>query len=336
MDFCEFTALGGFSYWEDRTMLIRIKNIMANPYRKIKAYPIDRSKINSLKISIKDTSFWDNILVRQHPKKKGKYQLAYGHHRYIALGELGIKEIDIPVRKLTDAMMVKIMAEENLNWSTSPTVIVQTVDATRKFLDGEFAKYKTFKQLPPDLMNSLEQKTEKSFNKIKAGVGSPTIKKFLGNNWTKSRIQEALAILDDKELYQEAIKDIPTMYQAGEFRKAVKTYHVPKAKQKELAKKIVKEKTHGEEIHKIVRKASTKKSAIDPVLTKLENTFDDIDKYSTTLRHKIISFRMQIEELKVTQIEGAKASITLISLLELRKEIDILLEVKQIKQIEEK
>ena len=40
--------------------------------------------------------------------------------------------------------MIQIMAEENLNWSTAPTVMVQTVRATKEFLDAELAKYETW------------------------------------------------------------------------------------------------------------------------------------------------------------------------------------------------
>ena len=52
--------------------------------------------VKTLKTSINETSFWSNILAGLHPKQKGKYQLAYGHHRCIALKELKIKVIDIP------------------------------------------------------------------------------------------------------------------------------------------------------------------------------------------------------------------------------------------------
>ncbi len=83
---------------------------------------------------------------RPHPDKKGKYQLAYGHHRWIALKELKYKEIDIPCREIPDATMVQIMAEENLNWSTAPAVMVQTIASTKEFLDRELRKYKSWEQ----------------------------------------------------------------------------------------------------------------------------------------------------------------------------------------------
>ena len=118
------------------------------------------------------------------------------------------------------------------------------------------------------------------------------------------------------------------------FNKAVEDYHIPKSKQRELAEKIKKHKVEAREIPRVVRKAAKKKPVKDPALVRLMKTFDDMDKYATTLKHKIIGFRMQVEDLDITQITGAKSFITLTSLLELRKEIDDLLNIKQTKQIE--
>ena len=105
-------------------MKIAVKDLEPNPYRKEEHYPYDRAKIEALKTSIKEKTFWDNILVRPHT---WKYQLAYGHHRWISLKELGIKEIDIAVRDLDDALMLQIMAEENLNWSASTAIMTHTI-----------------------------------------------------------------------------------------------------------------------------------------------------------------------------------------------------------------
>jgi hypothetical protein len=42
------------------------------------------------------------------------------------------------------SLMLKIMAEENLNWTTSPAVVNETVLAAKEFLDAELAKYETW------------------------------------------------------------------------------------------------------------------------------------------------------------------------------------------------
>ena len=140
-------------------MKIKVSQLEPNPFREIDKYPIDRAKVEKLKLSIGETSFWDNILCRH---KGEKFEIAYGHHRLHALQELKIKEVDIPVKNLTNAQMVRIMAEENLEWLTSPKVIYQTVLAVRRFLNGEFAKVDTLSDLSSVLTNLLEQKTNRT------------------------------------------------------------------------------------------------------------------------------------------------------------------------------
>ena len=120
-------------------MKIKVSEIKPNPFRNFEHYPIDKAKVETLKASIQETTFWDNILVRQ---RNGNYELAYGHHRWIALGELGINEIDIPVRDLSDSVMLKMMANENMDqWGSQPFVIYATVRAVRDYLDSELVKY---------------------------------------------------------------------------------------------------------------------------------------------------------------------------------------------------
>jgi len=241
-------------------MKIAVKNIEANPYRGIKQYPIDKTKVESLKDSIRSTSFWDNILVRPHPTKKDKYQLAYGHHRLVAIKELNIKEIDVPIRKLDDAMMVKIMAEENFEWSHSPQVIIQTVDSVRTFLDRKIAKCKTLKEfratnVSSSLLHNLFNNEGNFQQSKKYGVGQPNIIKFLSKKW-KNKISSSLSILKDKNFDQTTASQFKDLYNAGQFQKTVIEQNIPKTEQKKLAKetaKIVDEKKiGGRDLPKIV------------------------------------------------------------------------------------
>lgn len=315
-------------------MKVQLKNLLPNPFRKMKQYPIDRQKVESLKNSITETTFWDNILAR---KKGKKFEIAYGHHRLIALQELGIKEIDIPVRVLSDASMLQIMANENLEWNTTPAVVCETIAAVKEFLDAQIAPYAHLEAFcKAAKFSGLELfPHERNFQQIKkAGVGRETICKFLGKNWKKWMIEQALALLKDKTIDREAIKTIPTIGQAQQFRISVKNYHISKPKQRKLAEQIRKEGIGQREIPKIIRSSIEKKPHEDPVLAKLEETFEAIGRYATTLEHKISSFKTQLKEHDVAQIEGDTVSITLVSLLELREAIDRLLEINQTKQIE--
>src|SRR5262245_56106950 len=109
-------------------MKIKLKDLEPNPFRNIKEYPIKKDKVKSLVKSINDTTFWDNIVVRESPTKKGKYEVAYGHHRLMALqhiyGKNSRHEVDIPKRDLSDEMMLKIMANENAAMWTMDTAVL--------------------------------------------------------------------------------------------------------------------------------------------------------------------------------------------------------------------
>jgi hypothetical protein len=108
-------------------MKIAVAELRPNPFRNIKRYPVDPDKVEALKNSIKQTTFWDNLLARRAPDGKG-YELAYGVHRLTALKALKTEEIDIPVRKLSNTLMAQIMAHENMaEWVHNASVDQETI-----------------------------------------------------------------------------------------------------------------------------------------------------------------------------------------------------------------
>jgi len=206
-------------------MKIKIRQLDWNPFRNIKEYPINKEKVNGLVKSIKQTSFWDNILARESPINPKHYEIAYGHHRLVALhkvyGKDSRHEVDIPVRDLDDATMLKIMANENAAaWTMDTAVVMETIKATEKFLSGE-KKY---------------------------GQGPTAIKivEFLGGVFSLKMVEEALALIhatDAKEVDTKAVKTIDQPSKASEFARAIKNLSEDKKptpeKQLEIAEKIV-------------------------------------------------------------------------------------------------
>lgn len=242
-------------------MKIKVSDIEANPYRGMDKYPIDRAKVDAFKNSIHEKGFWENFIVRPYPAKKGKYQIAYGHHRLVALKELRVKEVDnIPCHNLTDDQMMQIMAEENLNWETSPTIINLTVQQAKEYLD---------KKVKENNYGALEESfrclfdSEWDFKNIKGkGVGRKTITKFLGKNWEVKEwfVQAALATLKaEKEgtLDRAALETIPHIDPANAFRNEVTKHRIPKSQQKKIAREIVKEKIGSKHIPDLVAEHST-------------------------------------------------------------------------------
>jgi ParB/RepB/Spo0J family partition protein len=120
-------------------MEVKVSEIKPNPFRRIDRYPINREKVEALKASIHETEFWDNLLGRKN--SEGEIEIAYGHHRLVALKELGYDKIDISVKDLDDAKMLQIMGNENLaEWDLNTTVVNETVLAAKEYIDGELAK----------------------------------------------------------------------------------------------------------------------------------------------------------------------------------------------------
>jgi ParB/RepB/Spo0J family partition protein len=152
-------------------MKLKVKDLSPNPFRNIENYPINREKVDALKTSINQTSFWDNIVARKNGRN---YQIAYGHHRLIALKEIGISEVDIPVRDLDDATMLRMMADENLfAWRNNTKVMNETVLAANEFLNAELAKYDSWEKFKKShLINLLDGSRKEDFKRLKnQGVG---------------------------------------------------------------------------------------------------------------------------------------------------------------------
>jgi len=228
-------------------MKVRVEELQFNPYRNIEKYPVDRKKVEALKISITETSFWDNILARHN--KKG-YEIAYGHHRLIALQELKVIEVDIPVRDIDDGTMLRIMANENMDeWKQSPGVILETVRATRDFLTSELAKYDSLKDIKKsgivNLIDLFDLPNEQSFQTLKTkGVGQTTILKFLGGNWKQHMIQDAITTLDrikEGVIDEGVITKLPSMHHVRAVVKATKDDKLTKDQQEKLVDKVIKQ-----------------------------------------------------------------------------------------------
>src|SRR2546421_12530110 len=100
-----------------------IKDIKANPFRHIERYPIHREKVAKLRESIRQTDFWDNVVGRS---RDGKAEIAYGHHRLVALKEeFGPNhKVDLIIKKLPDATMIQIMAQENMQDGESDAAVI--------------------------------------------------------------------------------------------------------------------------------------------------------------------------------------------------------------------
>ena len=279
-------------------MKILVSELKPNPYRRIKQYPIDRVKVNSLKNSIEQTSFWDNIVVR---KKGNSYEIAYGHHRLVALQELGIKEVDLPVKDISDSDMIRIMANENMDeWHNEPAIYTETVLATKEFLDKEIEKYQDLKGAKNSTLGSLLE-NEQIFRTVKKqGVGRKIIHKFLGGNWKKWVIEDALATIKgakDGTIDRKAIDSLPSVQHAKEFKKAIKKQNIPKEQQKSIAKMIKKNEVSTKKVGRAID-TFAKMTGISKKPEKKIKKIPNINEYVTSLVYDIEVIHIRTSKLK--------------------------------------
>jgi ParB-like nuclease domain len=109
---------------------IAVADILPNPHRDLKLNPVQDERVDELIESFERSGFWDNIIVREHPTREGKYQLAYGHNRLAALKHkrVVVDTITIPVVKLTDWEMYCTMVDENeLSGKVTPQIALENV-----------------------------------------------------------------------------------------------------------------------------------------------------------------------------------------------------------------
>lgn len=160
------------------TARVQLKCIEANPWRRLDSYPIDEAKVAQLKASVERTGFWDNLVMRPHPdgRRKGIYQISYGHHRMEALRQLYGPEhrINLIVRDLSDAKMLQIMAAENDDvYDLSVAVIFETVIAGRDFVRDHPEEMLTDAELALRYPKNGKLRVEmsKTGRKVAGGVG---------------------------------------------------------------------------------------------------------------------------------------------------------------------
>lgn len=220
-------------------MKIAVKDLHPNPFRDLKQFPINNNKVKILEQSIDKTGFWDNVLVRKASNGSSGYEIAYGHHRLRALKNTDIKEVNLPVRDISDADMIRIMAHENMEeWSFSATAQQETIRTVVKaYADG------IIELSPPG--KSATQKGLHYAPSFQPGVYVPststarpytveTIAEFLGKAWPATKvgaILSGLTVIEQGLLDEEDMTGLTT-YQVkavvGEVRRAERETGDPK------------------------------------------------------------------------------------------------------------
>lgn len=332
--------------YETKIQVIRLEDLEPNPCRNLKKYPINRKRLEKLKGSINSTDFWGGLTCRKHPTKKGKYQLAIGHHRYIAVKELGWKELEIGkhinIFDYVEYQMYLAFADDNRNYMQHEAdTQINTVEEIRDFLNKKLRAYSTWEELVAKekfffclYPNSLPLDVYRRIQTT--GVGKEPILDFLsidkenGQKWKIDEIGFGLRILRDKDKIDEkAVTMFENKYQSEQFVDASKG--IPKEEQKDLAKKVIKEldkrkeekekgiPSGGRAIKQVVKDIQKPKKKRSSNFQKAETAIENIEKLSKKLLANIVTLQSLLTKMKVTEISGiniAGAEIALDTLIE--------------------
>lgn len=262
-------------------MKVKIKDLHPNPFRDLSSYPFNKEKIEQLKTSIEATGFWDNILARQ---VNGHIQIAYGHHRLKALREVFTPDhlVEVPVKDLSDELMLKIMANENMDeWQSSVAVIDETVRAAIKFLGT----------LVP---NNVEEKRKYIADFFRWHTG--TVTKSL----------QRINAIEKGEADKQAVESIPTAKGSTAFTAAVKGKNLTTGQQRRVATRIAKSENYSPqsiklEVAKEAAPKPTKKDVEDKQQKQLMINFDHYLANVTDIASKLKN--------EVQKMRGMKAMI---------------------------
>ena len=239
-------------------MKIKVKDVRPNPYRNIEHYPLNKEKIVSLTKSIEQTGFWDNLVGRE---VNGEIQIAYGHHRIEALrlaeGFGYDFEFDLPIKNIDDALMIKIMANENMQeWEHSLTVTDETVKVAKEFLEEDL-------HLPGK--NKSKQKGRKDYQDQ---INAKDISDFLG--WNNHKVTESLKrmnLIEEGRIAKEAVLKFNSERKAEYFTNAIvkaeenDVVFTPQ-EQEQIAKELVDNDISRDDIKGVIEKKAFDKKYI--------------------------------------------------------------------------
>ena len=282
-------------------MKLQIKQLEKNPFRDLKNFPLKEEKISSLKKSIAETGFWDNLLCRKN--KNNKYEIAYGHHRLAALKELKGQDFitEIPVKNLNDDLMLKIMANENMeDWGHSVALTDETVKMTINHLEKN--NIKPTADVISDFLGWAKGKIINSIariNHIKAGISKKALEslsssaaaKFAAsvskNNYLKNNteLQEELAEL----LVKEDVSRNDIKYRVAEFSSNKKFPSIKSEKEQKI-------KTANENLRKVLLTA-------EELTLEVVKIKQNLSLFSNTDRNTLYDFADCMRSLKELQEE---------------------------------
>jgi hypothetical protein len=229
--------------------MVPLSAIEPNPYRHSEKYELSEEKIQGLINSYANSGFWDgSIQARPHPKKQGKYQIAFGHHRIAAARRAEIEQVGLVIANRTNGDMLRMMADENREeFRSDARVTIETLAAViEAYGRGEIE----LEPVPPEThTNSIYDVTGVTSSK---NYSLLTVARFLGwihpsdgrptyacryafaSYLERESTAKALESIPARQRTEDAVRTVTTAVHAA--RKASEEAHLSPTKTKQATK----------------------------------------------------------------------------------------------------
>lgn len=217
---------------------VPLDQIVWNPWRDKKLFPIDAEHVAGLRASIKEHGFFSSVKGR---RREGKVELGCGHARFEAAKKAGEETMPIFIDDIDDDQMLALMSDENaLQYGNNAGAIMNEVAAaTRRVIEGLLATSPTIVgDLPGAVRRAFASKmaidsarTKLRGNSPHLAFGIDIIHAYLREHRGERAIREAMAALKQSGVYNEIVEEEVSKHPEPVADKpAAKTTAVMKAK----------------------------------------------------------------------------------------------------------
>jgi hypothetical protein len=173
---------------------IPLELIQSNPFRDFDLHPIDREQVAKLQASINSDGFWASVVARE---VDGRYQIAFGHHRIEAARGLGMADVPIEVRDLSDWQMVRMLASENATQrGSTAAACLDAVAAISRVLAFNLLRWDEATLVRNITGVDFDYRTCRGMLEAGEGIGRSCVMAFAPKDaFTLTQVNEALAVL---------------------------------------------------------------------------------------------------------------------------------------------
>ena len=177
------------------SMSVKLEAIVV-PKQQIRRY-FDPSAMANLTASVKEHGILENLLVRTIPNEEGCYELVAGERRYRAAQAVGLTEVPVTIKELSDEQALAISLLENLQREdlnpVEETEGILLLLSTRLQLPVEEVSsllYKMHNQLTGKVTNNVIGKSEKLVQEIFTELGLMSWESFVSNRLPLLKLPE--------------------------------------------------------------------------------------------------------------------------------------------------